>query len=90
MLKLTRVSPILFGRLFSSGTSRLCAADAVQVEEDTLKHILGNELSAIKAAGTFKQEFEITTPQGPSISTFRSLEAHGAFVRACPCPDHYF
>ncbi|EIE26709.1 2-amino-3-ketobutyrate coenzyme A ligase [Coccomyxa subellipsoidea C-169] len=68
MLRLTRISPILFRRVFSSGTSRLCAADAVQVEDDTLKHILGTQLSDIKAAGTFKQEFEITTPQGPSIS----------------------
>lgn len=71
---MTRLSPGIFGRLFSSGTSRLCAADAVQVEDDTLKHLLGGQLSDIKAAGTFKQEFEITTPQGPAIRMYLSLE----------------
>lgn len=70
MLKVTRLSSGTFGRLFSSGTLRLGAADAVQVEDDTLKHLLGGQLSDIKAAGTFKQEFEITTPQGPAIRMY--------------------
>ena len=80
MLRLTRISPILFRRVFSTGTSRLCAADAVQVEDDTLKHILGTQLSDIKAAGTFKQEFEITTPQGPSIRTFSFAWSDATFI----------
>lgn len=62
-----RASSGLLARLYSTGNFRVCAADAVRDEEGTLKRVLGSALSDIRSAGTWKEEFEIVTPQGPSI-----------------------
>ena len=47
--------------------ARLFAAEAAPVEHESFEHILGSQLSSMEAAGTYKQEFEITSAQGPSI-----------------------
>lgn len=51
----------------TSYSLRQFAAEAVPVEHDDLQHRLRSQLSDIKAAGTYKQEFAINSPQGPAI-----------------------
>ena len=55
------------GRQIAYGCVRHFVAEPAPVEDDTLRHSLNSQLSDIKAAGTFKSEFEITSAQGPEI-----------------------
>jgi hypothetical protein len=50
-----------------SGIARCFAAEAAPSHDDTLTHVLAQGLEEIKAAGTYKREFPITSCQGPSI-----------------------
>ena len=68
----------------STVAARLFAAEAAPVEHESFDHILGSQLSSIKTAGTYKQEFEITSAQGPSICEHTPVTARPTvLVKTC-------
>ena len=48
--------------------SRAFAAEAAPQEESVLHKVLSAQLSDIRAAGTYKTELELVSPQGPAVS----------------------
>ena len=55
-----------------------------------LAEVLESELDSIREAGTFKKEFEITSPQGPVIGEWRGVGGAGrgrALADVAPHPD---
>ena len=49
-------------------SSRAFAAEAAPQEESVLHKVLSAQLSDIRAAGTYKTELELVSPQGPAVS----------------------
>ena len=47
---------------------RAFAAEAAPQEESALYRVLSAQLSDIRAAGTYKTELELVSPQGPAVS----------------------
>ena len=48
--------------------NRAFAAEAAPQEDSVLHKVLSAQLSDIRAAGTYKTELELVSPQGPAVS----------------------
>jgi hypothetical protein len=80
-------------RYLSVTSSAHKAAEPVIEEEDTLRSVLQAQLHDIKAAGTFKIENVITTPQSASVGACGACDWAALFLIASSLmmiPNQYY
>ena len=70
----------LLHRLSGAQHIRAFAAEAAPEHENVLQRVLSSQLSDIRAAGTYKSEVELVSPQGPSV---RVADVKGEVLNFC-------
>ena len=70
----------LLHRLSGAQHIRAFAAEAAPEHDNVLQRVLSSQLSDIRAAGTYKSEVELVSPQGPSV---RVADVKGEVLNFC-------
>ena len=74
----------IHGRLGRQALERAFAAEAAPARDDGLAEVLAEQLRQVRVAGTFKQELQLTTPQGASVGELTRL-IEDDLCPACLC-----
>ena len=75
----------LLHRVSGAQHIRAFAAEAAPEHENVLQRVVSSQLSDIRAAGTYKSEVELVSPQGPSV---RVADVKGEVLNFCAPPAH--